>query len=342
MQKANNRLTLQDNRETLKKQIAAKDIYKSELLTYKAKLEEYKTEKKITYEDAKQLLADKDKTNDALAATLLSEKDYTIEKEIAAVDKEIAKTQLETTGLQIQQTENSILLAQNSAGIQSSFANILSLLSPILGVMTIINVLQKAHIAGQRKEIINTKTATKEEKKKAMAESYGMFAGIVSAFSEGGIPGVIAGIAIATALLAALGFGIAAATGSFKSGSDKTTENVKSLSAEIYNLNKESVAINNAINSFETLDNKIIKTNKDLEEMNTILSEVADTLSDEVGKKEDIGFGKGVSAKDFYARYATADNKEKIKALKIIDEVNKKRIKDDYEKNKKILSEDLS
>ena len=48
------------------------------------------------------------------------------------------------------------------------------------------------------------------------------------------------------------------------------------------------------------MDNKIIQTNKDIEEMNSLLEQAGDKLSDEIGEDENIGYGKGVSEKEYY------------------------------------------
>ena len=55
----------------------------------------------------------------------------------------------------------------------------------------------------------------------------------------------------------------------------------KEMSKEIYKLQSKSQEIKSVIDSFDQLDNKLIKTNKDLEEMNTLLAQVGDKLTEE-------------------------------------------------------------
>ena len=161
-----------------------------------------------------------------------------------------------------------------------------TVMTPIISIMSIINTLQQAYAAAQLKSLALTDAQTGKEKKKALVQGSSMAAGIISAFSEGGIPGVIAGIAIAGALLAVLvgvGLAIAASAGAFKqeSGAEKAAKDINALSKEIYELNKKSQEIHSVTSKFDDLDNKVLKTNKDLEEMNTLLDSAADALSDE-------------------------------------------------------------
>ena len=78
--------------------------------------------------------------------------------------------------------------------------------------------------------------------------------------AAGSIP--VAGIAIALACLAAAGIALAITipkliSKNSKSETEKATEDVRSLSAEIYNLQKSTTAIKTAISEFENLDNML-------------------------------------------------------------------------------------
>jgi septal ring factor EnvC (AmiA/AmiB activator) len=116
-----------------------------------------------------------------------------------------------------------------------------------------------------------------------------MFANIVSAFKQGGIPGIIAGIALATAVVAglcafigvaALGISAAVSSGS-KSDAEKSAEKINKLSNEIYKLNEAANGIKNITSQFDALDDKIIKTTEDLKEMSSLLDSAGDKLSAE-------------------------------------------------------------
>lgn len=164
-----------------------------------------------------------------------------------------------------------------------------SIMTPIISILTIINTLQQAYAASQLKSAAAAQTQTVAEGEKAAVQSTGMFAGIVNAFSSAGIPGVIAGIALATALVAALGVGIAmaiASTGAFNgdSGAQKAAGDINTLSNEIYKLTERANAIKNVTSQFDDLDKKIIKTAEDQKKMNELLDSATDKLDDEQKK----------------------------------------------------------
>lgn len=118
---------------------------------------------------------------------------------------------------------------------------------------------------------------------------------------------------------------------SIGNGAEATTGRINELSDNIYKLTKQADEIDQITNKFDSLDNKLIKTNKDLEEMSSLLEQAGEKLIDEeVGKNEDIGFGKGMSAKDYYDT-ATTDRAKKA-ALEKISEVSRTNANKDREK----------
>ena len=94
-----------------------------------------------------------------------------------------------------------------------------------------------------------------------------------------------------------------------KSETKKATEDVQSLSAEIYNLQKSTTAIKTAISEFENLDKKVIKTKEDIEAMNKALTEGGNALTDEQKKY-----------------YNTLGDNQKLEYLKQVKEINEKAI----------------
>ena len=94
-----------------------------------------------------------------------------------------------------------------------------------------------------------------------------------------------------------------------KSETKKATEDVRSLSAEIYNLQKSTTAIKTAISEFENLDKKVIKTKEDIEAMNKALTEGGNALTDEQKKY-----------------YNTLGDNQKLEYLKQVKEINEKAI----------------
>ena len=100
--------------------------------------------------------------------------------------------------------------------------------------------------------------------------------------SAGEIPYV--GWIIGIAILAALGItiGVAAAKQSqYQKSAEGAAEAVNNLSNEIYKLNEKANAIEQITDAYDKLDQKLIKTKKDQEEMNELLDQAADKLSDE-------------------------------------------------------------
>ena len=96
-----------------------------------------------------------------------------------------------------------------------------------------------------------------------------------------GVPGLI----MAAALLAIAG--IAGVTNLIKSATgdtNKKADEVNSLSNEIYQLETKARSIDTVTKSFDELDKKLIKTNKDQEEMNNLLGQAADKLDEEQKK----------------------------------------------------------
>ena len=245
---------------------------------------EYKTEKKNIEMEYSQSIREIDAERKILNT------------EINALDADIAANMLEQT--------------QTGSTMLSIFGSFIPVISTIISLMSLWSTIQSIVNAKKTASIGLTKKQAKEEGKAAAASAGGMFAQIVKAFSSGGIPGVIAGIAVATAAVAGIlalvglaGMGISIAIKSIKKdkSAEAAAEDINKLSAEIYKLNEKAQAIEKITNSFDKLDNKLIKTKADLEEMNSLLEQGAEAMDDtNVDENEDIGFGEGRNEKDFY------------------------------------------
>ena len=122
---------------------------------------------------------------------------------------------------------------------------------------------------------------------------------------------------------------------------DKNAQNLKLLkenNVEIYKINEKLTKLETAASSFDTLDNKLIKTNEDLKEMDDLLNNIAESLdSTAVDDNEDIGYGKGISESEYYAQFST--NAGKRLALDYIEEVNNKRLQEIHNENLKTIKE---
>ena len=62
---------------------------------------------------------------------------------------------------------------------------------------------------------------------------------------------------------------------------ENSANSINKLSNEIYTLNERLTAIDSAIDTFDELDNKLIKTTEDVEAMNDALASAADKLTEE-------------------------------------------------------------
>lgn len=194
---------------------------------------------------------------------------------------------IEEDRLNIIEKQQDILNSQSNL-ISSIGTGVIGMLVPLASILGFIKAIGVGIAAAKvYQEALNKgldKQAAKEARNNALAGA-GMFAKVVAAFASLGPWGVVAGIVLGTALAAAIGVAIAAATGNLpsqqESDAQKTAKDINKLSKEIYELNKKSQELNNVISKFEDLDNKILKTNKDLEEMATLLDSAADSLSDD-------------------------------------------------------------
>ena len=309
VQKRVNRAAIQEEKAKREQLILEKQQTLASKKNLLAGLKKLKTDKATTKEAARQALLNNDKTDDAMAQATLAQitKEEAIDQgkldaEILALEKETRLEELAIRDLKAQQAQSSLQELQNQSGILSIFGNILGILTPVFMMMQLINGAQALFIRLKKKEVGASAAAASAAGTEAAVKTTGMFAGIVKAFSQGGIPGVIAGIALATGLALALGFAIAGAVGAFnvKDEAEDDAKHINELSNQIYKLQEKANAIDQITSSFDSLDGKIIKTSKDIEEMNSLLDQAADKLSDEVEDDENIGYGKGVSEKEHY------------------------------------------
>lgn len=246
----------------------------------------------------------------------LTAEENLVNREIDAIESSISANMLEQT-----ETGSSLL---------SIFGNFIPVLSTITTLLTAWSTIQSIINLKKKAAAKLTDEQTKKEAKNAGVAAGGMFASVVKAFSSGGIPGVIVGLAIAAAAVAGVlalvglaGMAISVAVKNVQEdkSAEKTAEDVNKLSAEIYKLTEKANAIAQITDSFDALDNKLIKTNADLKEMNELLDQAADKLSDEIEEDEDIGYGVGVSELDYYNSFSTTRGKRQ--ALDDIEKNNR-------------------
>lgn len=155
--------------------------------------------------------------------------------------------------------------------------------------------------------------------------------------------GILALAGVAGVATLAIGGMTNAINGTEKS-SEKRADNINNLSSEIYELTQRANDLDKIADDFQSIDDKVLKTKKDVEDMNTLLEQAADTMSDDIEEDEDIGYGKGVSARDAYEGLTREEDKIafiKAEAQRNRDEANKKRQEQlDYFNNAKSLEKE--
>ena len=211
------------------------------------------------------------------------------EKEINDAQQEYNTAQYESLNLQQQSLEV-------SKDLRSSLSSVPGIIGSIISGFTTLLIKRKANLILSKKE--------NEEDRKGLLINMGKNA-------AKWLP--IAGIAFAIACLVAAGIAALVVpklkSENSKSETEKATEDIRSLSAEIYNLQKSTTAIKTAISEFENLDKKVIKTKEDIEAMNKALTEGGNALTDEQKKY-----------------YNTLGDNQKLEYLKQVKEINEKAI----------------
>ena len=249
-------------------------------------------EHKISIEKEYQAkLAQAERTGEPIEAI---KAEYT--QEIAVANEEIAKAQTEYNTAQ----GEALSLQKESFDISKDLKSNLSSIPGILGLI----------VSGFQAILIKRKAnITLGKKENAVAKEGAVAESAKGAASQGLWP-------LALALLAIIGVAAVAAaiipevvSKNSKSETEKATEDVQSLSAEIYNLQKSTTAIKTTISEFENLDKKVIKTKEDIEAMNKALTEGGNALTDEQKKY-----------------YDTLGDNQKLEYLKQVKEINEKAI----------------
>ena len=279
---------LKQKKEGLSKDKIA--IARADALNAKAKLNE-KIQAKISLQ--KEYQAEMAKAERTGQSTEAIQAEYAIklakaEEQINIAQQQYNAAQYESLSLQQQSLEV-------SNDLRSSLSSVPGIIGSIIVGFTTLLIKRKANLALSKAE--------NDEDRKGLFINMGKNA-------AKWMP--IVGIAFAIACLAAAGIAALVpkiVSAKSKSGTEKATEDVQSLSAEIYNLQKSTTAIKTAISEFENLDKKVIKTKEDIEAMNKALTEGGNALTDEQKKY-----------------YNTLGDNQKLEYLKQVKEINEKAI----------------
>lgn len=117
MQKAHNRLILQQNKNDIKDNIQQKEKLLTATKNYIKLLETVKAQRKLNKEKARENLLDENITNDAMAQQVMALSDAEIEEELTKAKNEQLTLETEIKASKIEMLNTDIQLAQNAAGI---------------------------------------------------------------------------------------------------------------------------------------------------------------------------------------------------------------------------------
>ena len=191
LQKQQNRALLQEEKTKRAGTILEKTTLLNQKKTLLFKLKQLRGDKMTTKELARQALLDKDKTNDLLAQEVLTDamreelKDKTkLNAEIAALEGDIKSDEAEIRDLKLEQFQTDIDMAANAQGLLGTLGSVLGILTPVLTILQLINGATMVLHALKRKEPGLYAQSALAAKKETAEKSKGMFAGIVSSFSE--------------------------------------------------------------------------------------------------------------------------------------------------------------
>lgn len=185
--------------------------------------------------------------------------------------------------------------------IGNTWSNLKGTFGSIIGLITTMNSLKTISAKLTQKE------KNEEVKKGAVIKENSLWTMVGSAFKENWKIGLAVAAAVGIAIIS-----MAAAAGAFKSESERTNEQINNLSADIYNLTKTAQSLSTIGNSFDAIDDKLVKTNADLKEMNDLMSQAADQLSDDE-KKVFSGYSTNEAKRAYIQRLSEAKNAEALR-----------------------------
>ena len=280
---------LKQKKESLSKDKIAEA--RKKVITAATKLQEA-LEEKITLQKKYQAKIDEAKKN----GTPIGKLELEYATELAKVEKKVNDAQQVYNAAQYESLSLQQQSLEVSNDLRSSLSSVPGIIGSIIAGFTTLLIKRKANLALSKKE-------NKEDEK-------GLF---ISMGKNAAKWMPIVGIIFAAACLAAAGIAAIVVpklvSENSKSETEKATEDVQSLSAEIYNLQKSTTTIQTAISEFENLDKKVIKTKEDIEAMNKALTEGGNALTDEQKKY-----------------YNTLGDNQKLEYLKQVKEINEKAI----------------
>lgn len=224
------------------------------------------------------------KLTEAEEEQLQSAQQYVLENEARILQD---KQKLANAELVTKTFDDQMALLNNQSNIlstiTSAFSGIVSIATVLFGLYQWMEMAAGVIVKLKDEEYRKTLRNTIADKKQAAVNKIKAAFGMADSASK--IP--VTGWVIAAAILATLvGVTIAAAVNTNKYGdsADKAADDINTLSNTIYKLETKARSIDTVTKSFDELDKKLIKTNKDQEEMNNLLGQAADKLDEEQKK----------------------------------------------------------
>lgn len=216
--------------------------------------------------------------NKEISLAIAQQKKYqteldTLEKE--ELPRAEAELKTESDKLVIYEKQEKLLQSQDGL-INNMITGFTGLIIPIMAIVKLYKTLTRAintAIILKKKENAETQKGTALERIKTAWEMAGSSAKIPM------VGWIIAGVILATIIGVSIGAAVAMANAGNKA--KDSSESINEMSKAIYDLNKKSQELDSVIKKFEDLDNKVLKTNADLEEMHKLLESAGDSLSDE-------------------------------------------------------------
>ena len=306
----------------LLEQQVAKENHKQEIETGLLKAQNALEEKKAALEKAKldhaeakrqrqSLLAEKMKTAEKEKQNILDSNlsDEEKKKRIKEIDDEIAKIKEENEALDAQDErlissyEKQITNGKNLVALYESQHNAIAAnTTALMGYVnafksTFTSVVTYAkNIIQAIKNIGNASKAAKTHNEANSASVIPVIGWIIALIIEGA---ALISTIIAT-VKSVVNF-IQQQQKKVADSAENTAKKIKDLGNEIYRLNERKNYLNQVLDEFKTLDNRIIKTKEDAERLKEILDAVPDKLDDQdVADDENIGYGKGINQKEAY------------------------------------------
>ena len=335
MRKASYKITLLDYESKLKERKVEVDKNILAQEQYINLLKELQISKKLTKEGIEQAITKAQLNKDAATAARLQAQleakkftEKSLAEEIQKATEEKVNMERESARLNTEIQLTQVDIAQQQAGFGSILQSSISGLTKFLIILQAIKrqraanlALQEADNAASADGVKNKVAENVVEKKGLKTKVAAMFASISSSGKT--IPTAIAALALATTAVAAVS-SIAGGIGNFSVKKAKTSavDNVTEKGNEIYRANEKINSINSIISSYDKLDGKLIKTISDQKEMNSLLDQAADKLSD--AEKEHY---KSLSTDALKRKYLEEVQKQTEDSLKATNDAQRESIK---------------